>query len=279
MIAQSTIEAIPVRIADVQVVDAYNPRKAAHRILTNEETVQHYVEMLEHSEPPPILVNQDMELLDGAHRLEAARKTGAETIPAIVQNTENAVDALFKACIPNVMHGRILSPNERRIAARKLVKGGFNADKIAQGFGCSPTTVRKWVSDEAKELIEAWVKSDDPQKLLRTEFAAQHDLSIALLTAAEQRVARGKTNEDLITRCKWIAEKRKVLFFKASQSAPYVAWRDKTKLLRFAAGRVFMGKQLKSYYDRGERMGVVFCMITSDSDFEDLLDEIQGVKS
>ena len=276
MVAQSASEATLVRIENVTIIDAYNPRKSAHRHVTDPAAVERYTEMLEYTEPPPILVNQDMELLDGVHRLAAAKKAGRESIMVEAIHTENRVEALLFSTLPNLVHGKALSANERRRVAQKLVSGGMKPEDIAANFQCSPSTVQHWISTNRFKLIEEWHKSEDPDKLTRAEFAKANDLSSPQVENTVRNLERGKTNEALKARCRNIADKRQAFFTEATQTPPVLAYGDKCFLLRFDAGRVRHTDSLKNQYDKLSKLGVRVRVVSSDSDFEDLVDEIKG---
>ena len=276
MVAQSASEATPVRIEDVTIVDAYNPRKTLHRDATDPAAVDRYAEMLEYTEPPPILVNQDMELLDGVHRLAAAKKAGRESIMARVAQTGNRTEALLHSTLPNLTHGKVLSGPERRRVALKLVAGGINTEEIATLFQCARATVYEWIAENARELTEKWYKSEDPDKMTRIEFATANDLSRAQVTQIVKKMERGKTNEELKNRCAIVARKRNVFFSRPSQTPPNLAHGEKCFLLRFEAGRFRHMPSLKNQYAKLSELGVRVRVVSSDSDFEDLVDEIKG---
>lgn len=70
---------------------------------------------------PPILLAADGTLIDGAHRLEAARLRGWTTIPAIRIAASARADVLLAAARANAEHGLPLGRDERRSAVRELL--------------------------------------------------------------------------------------------------------------------------------------------------------------
>lgn len=59
----------------------------------------------------PIIINQDYELIAGHRRLEAAKRLGWQTIPAIIAPKENELEKLELEIEEN-LHRRNLTPDE-----------------------------------------------------------------------------------------------------------------------------------------------------------------------
>ncbi len=70
---------------------------------------------------PPIVVSVDGILVDGAHRLAAARRRGWKAIPAIVMPATSKADLLLAAARHNAAHGLPRSREERPAAVRQLL--------------------------------------------------------------------------------------------------------------------------------------------------------------
>jgi ParB-like chromosome segregation protein Spo0J len=101
------------------------------------------VEVLD--EVPPIVVHAStMRVIDGVHRVLAARSTGRATIPAVMfSGDETAV--LVEAVRSNVMHGKPLALAEREAAAVKIIEEvpDWSDRRIATVTGLSPKTVAR----------------------------------------------------------------------------------------------------------------------------------------
>lgn len=71
---------------------------------------------------PPILVHApSMRVIDGMHRLRAARTRGRSTITAeLFRGSEEA--AFIRAVRANVSHGLLLTPSDRRAAAARIIQ-------------------------------------------------------------------------------------------------------------------------------------------------------------
>jgi hypothetical protein len=93
---------------------------------------------------PPLLVHEPtMTVIDGLHRLEAARRRGAEHIESVLLSGARS-DAFVIAVHANVSHGKPLTLGERRAAA-KVILADFPecSDRwLASVCGLSPSTVR-----------------------------------------------------------------------------------------------------------------------------------------
>jgi ParB-like chromosome segregation protein Spo0J len=91
---------------------------------------------------PPILVTADYEVVDGCHRVTAARALGRTRITAEIF-TGTAQDAYVESVRRNVAHGLALSLNERRSAAGRILdfKPSWSDRRIGTLAGLSPSTV------------------------------------------------------------------------------------------------------------------------------------------
>jgi ParB-like chromosome segregation protein Spo0J len=92
---------------------------------------------------PPILVHSEtMRLIDGVHRLRAAKLRGRETIKAhLFKGTES--EAFVLAVRSNVSHGLPLSLEERKAACLRIMDlhPDWSDRRIARVAGISPKTV------------------------------------------------------------------------------------------------------------------------------------------
>ena len=100
---------------------------------------------------PPILVwDSETLVLDGAHRLAAARRLGLATIPA-VRFYGSSTDAYVEAIRRNVAHGLPLTLKERTTAAQRVLKASpeWSDRRIALVCGLSAKTVARIRRDAA----------------------------------------------------------------------------------------------------------------------------------
>ncbi|MGH3683128.1 MAG: ParB/RepB/Spo0J family partition protein, partial [Natronosporangium sp.] len=93
-----------------------------------------------HASLPPILVHwPTMRVVDGVHRVQAARLRGETSIRAVFfDGDENA--AFVKAVEANVSHGLPLSIDDRRVAAARIIAlyPDWSDRAVAASAGLSP---------------------------------------------------------------------------------------------------------------------------------------------
>ena len=136
-----------VQISKIEVIQGLLPRIYTHTI---EEKVQEYQEaMAEGQEFPPITVwdkgNGIYWLIDGMHRLLAAKRLGKDTIKAEVVELENELEARLLAIEKNASHGIPLDKEEKRELARLLYADGVEIEKLRKLFRVSERTIYNWV--------------------------------------------------------------------------------------------------------------------------------------
>lgn len=97
------------------------------------------------SEWPPILVTESLEVLDGHHRVAAARRLGHDRIEALTVTGLCSAGALEAAINANASHGLTLSRAERMDLVDRLLRAAthWSDRRIAAAVRVSPTTVGK----------------------------------------------------------------------------------------------------------------------------------------
>lgn len=131
---------VNVRLRELEADPSLQPREdgtdPAH-VQTLEETHEGW--------PPLKVLRQDGRylLVDGFHRLEAARNLGLETVPAEVLEAPEDGDLWALAFSLNASHGKPLSLNDRRAFAKRLLQDQPSlADReIGRRCGLSGNTV------------------------------------------------------------------------------------------------------------------------------------------
>lgn len=135
----------------------------------DEETVARYMECFE--ELPPVDVFDGGLLVDGFHRVEAAKRLGLEEIEA-KQHKGDRRAALVFAAIANTDHGKPLTQKERRAAAERLLDNtDWSHVEIARRLGTAPRTV-DYIVDE--RVVRSQIC--DPGKLSPSHFV---EISVA----------------------------------------------------------------------------------------------------
>ena len=102
---------------------------------------------------PPILLNQDFILIDGAHRLQAYEVAQKTTIPAEIKDIPK--DQIFIEAIRyNAMHGKQLSREEKAKLIRKLYQIGMNEQELEGIFAVSTSTIQRFLKDIKEKQSE-----------------------------------------------------------------------------------------------------------------------------
>lgn len=96
---------------------------------------------------PPIVINQDNELIDGWHRVRAAQSRRRSKIACVVVETEGDDDLGDKMWAANLKHGVQYTRIQRQFRGEKLYSRGFTAEDIAEQIGVSVSSVYRWTQD------------------------------------------------------------------------------------------------------------------------------------
>ncbi len=135
-----------VPVNKVEVIQGLLPRIYTH---TLEEKIEEYKEaMAEGQEFPPITVwdkSGHYWLIDGMHRLLAAKRLGKDTIKAEVVELADELEARTLAIEKNMLHGIPLDKEEKRELARLLYADGVEIEKLRRLFRVSERTIYNWV--------------------------------------------------------------------------------------------------------------------------------------
>ncbi len=179
-----------VRIDDIVFRQEYYPRSESDR-----SVIVSYVMSVD--ELPPIVVNRNMVLIDGFHRMAAYRQVGRTEIPAEVVDIPD--DRVFEEAVRlNSRHGRGLSPEEKIAIAKRLYMSGKTQTEIADILSVTQQTVSNWVEDirgqELKKKYKTVFEMHRSQpEMTQAEIAERVGLS-------QQRVSQILRREDDIVR-------------------------------------------------------------------------------
>jgi ParB-like chromosome segregation protein Spo0J len=138
------------KIQDLVLLPELNPRAGLC-----EETIIRYMESFQ-ALPPVNIQEGTGVLVDGFHRVEAARRLGVETIPVKMLDIPDEELHLY-AGLANCEHGRALSRTERnKFVVRLSDAYGWSAEKVAKVVGISPSSVGLAIREHRynKELSE-----------------------------------------------------------------------------------------------------------------------------
>src|SRR4029077_1679299 len=129
-------------IQDVRAAEWAQVREIKH--IADKDTLSEFVTQMRGGAvyPPIVLMHPDV-LVDGNHRLNAARKIGRRTIPAVVVQFATVNMAKSFAAAMNQMNGRRLTAPEAFEVAGTMFEMGLDDDAIAREIGRSQESVRQ----------------------------------------------------------------------------------------------------------------------------------------
>jgi len=143
-----------ISVHDLLLDRSLNPRRQA----VDPDVVDHYASIFKETIWPPILVHRGTnKLLDGWHRVEAAKRAGVYTLPVLWADcTEEELFIL--AVKANLQHGLRLTREERYQAIARLQRESWTPERIAEVLGCALGMVDR--TEKAEDLrIKYKVKS------------------------------------------------------------------------------------------------------------------------
>jgi len=152
-----------VSLHDLVLDRALNPR--LHGV--DQDVVEFYAGIFADVVWPPILVDRaTRKLLDGWHRVEAAKRAGIYSLA--VQWVEAKEEELFALAVKaNLGHGIRLSREERFKAIARLQREAWTPERITEFLGCSAGMVAK--TEKAEDLRIKYKVHDNPAARLPTE--------------------------------------------------------------------------------------------------------------
>jgi hypothetical protein len=133
-------------VSEIVVLERLYPRSQM-----DTSTISRYVDSLE--ELPPIEINQNNVLIDGAHRLSAYKQANIEVIDCIVTTTSTDAELFELAIKRNATHGIQLTQKDKRSIANQLYDGS-NKDRLSVILSVPPRTLARWLEGKDKELRE-----------------------------------------------------------------------------------------------------------------------------
>ncbi|HEV2634218.1 MAG TPA: ParB/RepB/Spo0J family partition protein [Actinocrinis sp.] len=168
---QSDPQARPQPVPTARLQPADSPRLAG----VNAEHVRHLAGVA--AGLPPILVHRrTMRVIDGMHRLQAAKLRGATEIEAVFFDGDES-EAFIRAVKENTAHGLPLSLTERKAAALRILKThpDWSDRSIGQVVRLSPKTVGAIRHDRSAGIpaVRTRLGRDGRQRRLREANAAR----------------------------------------------------------------------------------------------------------
>lgn len=133
-----------IKTSEVLIVNDLYPRSQL-----DTKRIQEYSENIEVL--PPIELNQNNVLIDGAHRLSAFKHANVSEIPFTVTHTNSEAELFLLALKRNAIHGLQLSMVDKKRHAIKLC-GAAPDDEIIKSLSIGARTYRDWTKDKRSQL-------------------------------------------------------------------------------------------------------------------------------
>jgi len=152
-----------VAIKDLAIVEAVQPRGRMNR-----DAVKAYERLYRFAPQgrlPPITVGRlpgrrKLVLIDGFHRVEAAKQANLTHLPAHVYDTDEA-GAFWLAASENLKHGLQLKASDRREVFKRFVRAGRN--RKADGDLMSSRELSSTLGLGSHASMLTWMKQDFPK--------------------------------------------------------------------------------------------------------------------
>ncbi len=145
----------------------------------NFKIIEQYAENIESL--PPIEINQNNILIDGAHRLSAFKQMKKTEIPCIITNTSTDDELYVLAIKRNSDHGYQLTRDDKKRIANRLCGGIFKNSEICKMLSISEPTYLKYTETKRKQQDE-----DNDKKILDLYLQCHTQEKIAELIGLSQ---------------------------------------------------------------------------------------------
>ena len=148
---------------------------------------------------PPIEINQHNELIDGWHRVRAAKHANRTEIAYVVVETEDDEDLADKMWESNLKHGVQYTRDQRQTHGLKLHERGLKAKDVAQRVGVSASSVYSWtkeVREQKKQERDAEITRLRAEGMTTREIADEVDVDHTTVAAVLENSRTGKIQQE-----------------------------------------------------------------------------------
>ena len=187
-----------ISLDDVVLRDDLDPRLGER----DADLIAQYAEIFDAL--PPIVINQKNELIDGWHRVKAAKHAQRTEIAYIVVETEDDADLGDKMWAANLKHGVQYTRVQRQTQGLKLHQRKLTAKAIAERVGVGVNTVYRWTKElreeekvEREQAVLELAEHGKTQQEIADELGIPQQTISRILTQNPQMVKMGKSAESL----------------------------------------------------------------------------------
>jgi hypothetical protein len=211
-----------VKVADVIMnLDLYPREKVS------QQKVDEYVSLI--GVLPPITINQDNVLIDGAHRLYAYKAAGREKIEVEVVQTSGDDDLFLKAVELNARHGYQMTQKEKKQHVvrlyMKLLQNpsdvSYDPSRLRSVFSIPDSTWSDWVKDKEAlfegqllgRILDLWL-SGCTQERIAKELGTTHKTVSTKLSEMQEviNVLVENPESEIGTKYQFLKDKMELLY-------------------------------------------------------------------
>ena len=135
-----------IALADVVLRDDLDPRLGDR----DDALIAQYADIFDAL--PPIEINQHNELIDGWHRVRAAKHANRTEIAYVVVETDGDDDLADKMWDANLRHGVQYTRVQRQTQGLKLHGRGLAAKEIADRVGVGASSIYRWTKEYREKI-------------------------------------------------------------------------------------------------------------------------------
>jgi ParB-like chromosome segregation protein Spo0J len=109
--------------------------------------------------PPPVLANVGGKnvIVDGVHRIRAAKRLRLKKLPCQHLGEMKEIDAFAEAVKRNISNGKQLSLHEKLLAHEKLAEAGYKPQTITQIVKIRPSEIRRFIMERISRTDHDYV--------------------------------------------------------------------------------------------------------------------------
>lgn len=186
------------KISQIIIKNSINPRKKLH-----DDIIEFYAEIFDNL--PPVIIQKDTSvLIDGFHRIEAAKYLKRDSIE-VEEIAIPDFELFAEACRRNSAHGLALTKDERNEAIVKLYKDGWKQGALAQMWGIDHGQISRIVgakerTEKIKEMCPAHISESatltpkHEQIIRRAPLEKQDKIAEVVLTREIRPLSVAQTN-------------------------------------------------------------------------------------
>ncbi|MEM4958589.1 MAG: helix-turn-helix domain-containing protein [Nanopusillaceae archaeon] len=167
-------------IVELKLESLKIPQGLLPRVLTGtiSEVVAKYKQMIEDGvEFDPIKVwkrGTEYWIVDGVHRVEAARQAGLTTIKAELVELTDEKHYRLEAIKANLKHGVALQEAEKKVLAQILYEEGMSKDELRKLFGVGEKAITRWLGEKLREKVAELKDKGLSQREIARELGIDH---------------------------------------------------------------------------------------------------------